>query len=598
MRRGGWWALVLWVAVIVGARVVLVDLVYSGAHLRIPFPPLDASLDWRPDWWLLVPVALGALVVARAGDFAARASWRMLVVGSTVVAAAWAVALALLDGAAGLTNSVTLKNEYLLDVGRVGSPLEFLGGFTSHIAEYRIHVQGHPPGYLLLLSLLDRLGLALPSIVATIEIAGGALAVPAVLVTMREVAGEPRARAAWAFVAAAPVAIWVATSADALYAGVGAWAVALVVLATGRTDRRGDVYALAGGLLFGVAAFLSYGLVLLAAIPVAVALQRRRLRPAAVATVGAGVVVVSFALAGFWWLAGLAATRARYHAGGRVAPALRRLPPGQRRVPRDRHGSCDRRGPGSIAGPAHVVARRWRAPRNRCRRGQRDVEGRGGDGSGCRSRSGCSPPAPCSPCADAHRAGWPLQLRLRDRCADPGAQPVVILVTGGAGFIGSFVVEQLCDLGHEVRVLDRLHPGAHDGASRPISIARAEWHWGDCCDIAAAARCSTASMPCVTRRRWSDSASTSATLPATCATTTSVPPCCSRRCTNAISGGASCVASSMVVYGEGRYRCATHGIVRPAPRTRADLEARRWEPHLPRLWACARPRGGRRDRAA
>ena len=66
---------------------------------------------------------------------------------------------------------------------------------------------------------------------ATIEIVGGALAVPAVLVAVREVAGEARARAAWPYVAAAPLAIWMATSADALYAGIGAWAVTLV-------DRR------------------------------------------------------------------------------------------------------------------------------------------------------------------------------------------------------------------------------------------------------------------------------------------------------------------------------------------------------------------------
>ena len=58
---------------------------------------------------------------------------------------------------------------------------------------------------------------------------------------------------------------------------------------------------------------------------------------------------------------------------------------------------------------------------------------------------------------------------------------MVILVTGGAGFIGSFVVEQLCDLGHEVRVLDRLHPGAHDGVPADLD-PRAEWRWGDCCD--------------------------------------------------------------------------------------------------------------------
>ena len=140
--------------------------------MRIPFPPLDASLDWRPGWALLLPAALALLLVARAQEFGARARWRTLLAGSTVVAGAWAVALALLDGTAGLTGSVTLKNEYLLDVGRVGAPLEFLRGFTSHIAEYRIHVQGHPPGYLLFLSLLDRLGLANAPVVATIEILG------------------------------------------------------------------------------------------------------------------------------------------------------------------------------------------------------------------------------------------------------------------------------------------------------------------------------------------------------------------------------------------------------------------------------------------
>jgi hypothetical protein len=293
----------------------LVDLVEAGAHLRIPFPPLDAALDWRPDWTLLLPIALAVLLVARAGAFAARASWRLLLVGGTAVAAAWAVALALLDGTAGLVGSVTLKHEYLPDVGRVGAPLEFLAHFTSRIAEYRIHVQGHPPGYLLFLSLLDRVGLAPAPAVASLEILGGALAVPAVLLAVREVAGEVRARAAWPFVVAAPLAIWVATSADALYAGVGAWAVTLVVLATGRDDRRGDLAALAGGLLFGLVAFLSYGLVLLALIPLVVAWSRRRIRPLVLAAISSSAVFVAFALAGFWWFAGLAATRTRYQAG-------------------------------------------------------------------------------------------------------------------------------------------------------------------------------------------------------------------------------------------------------------------------------------------
>jgi dTDP-L-rhamnose 4-epimerase len=41
------------------------------------------------------------------------------------------------------------------------------------------------------------------------------------------------------------------------------------------------------------------------------------------------------------------------------------------------------------------------------------------------------------------------------------------------------------------------------------------------------------------------------------------------------------LASSMVVYGEGRYTCATHGVVRPGPRIPADLDDGRYEPPCP-----------------
>jgi hypothetical protein len=166
-----------------------------------------------------------------------------------------------------------------------------------------------------LLSLLGRIGLGSPWVVAAIEIAGGACAVAAVLVTVRDVAGEDVARRAAPFVALAPVAIWIVTSADAFYAGVGAWAVAVVVLSTGRTGARSARSALVGGLLFGTVAFLSYGLVLLAVIPLVVAARRRRWRPIVLAALGAALVAATFAAAGFWWLDGLVATHARYYAG-------------------------------------------------------------------------------------------------------------------------------------------------------------------------------------------------------------------------------------------------------------------------------------------
>ena len=46
------------------------------------------------------------------------------------------------------------------------------------------------------------------------------------------------------------------------------------------------------------------------------------------------------------------------------------------------------------------------------------------------------------------------------------------------------------------------------------------------------------------------------------------------------------LASSMVVYGEGGYECASHGRVRPAPRAREDLEAGRFDPPCP---VCGEP---------
>jgi len=156
----------------------------------------------------------------------------------------------------------------------------------------------------------------------------------------------------------------------------------------------------------------------------------------------------------------------------------------------------------------------------------------------------------------------------------------VILVTGGAGFVGSFVVEALLDEGHEVRVLDRLHPGAHDGIPDGLD-PRAEWRWGDVADaevVAGAvdgvdAVCHQAAMVGLgvdftdaPSYVYDNDLGTARLLAALHA----------RRF-----DGRLVVASSMVVYGEGAYACDAHGPVRPVPRCRDDLDAGRFEPGCP-----------------
>jgi dTDP-L-rhamnose 4-epimerase len=154
-----------------------------------------------------------------------------------------------------------------------------------------------------------------------------------------------------------------------------------------------------------------------------------------------------------------------------------------------------------------------------------------------------------------------------------------VLVTGGAGFIGSAIVDQLAGRGHRVRVLDVLHPKAHDG--RPAYLrGDVEYVEGDLngpsLDAAldgAGAVCHQAAMVGlgvdlgdITSYVRDNDLGTAALLAAI-----------HRR------GGVDrlVLASSMVVYGEGGYRCDEHGVVRPVPRTRARLDAGRWEPECP-----------------
>ena len=155
-----------------------------------------------------------------------------------------------------------------------------------------------------------------------------------------------------------------------------------------------------------------------------------------------------------------------------------------------------------------------------------------------------------------------------------------VLVTGGAGFIGSHIVDQLVATDHDVIVVDCLHPAAHRGLPDNLD-PRVEYHWNDVKDLDSVTDSRAAPTPCATKPRWSASVSTSPTSPTTSPRTTSEPQPCYAALHDLALAGRLVLASSMVVYGEGMSRCAEHGVVRPPPRAAEALDRGQFEPTCP-----------------
>lgn len=152
-----------------------------------------------------------------------------------------------------------------------------------------------------------------------------------------------------------------------------------------------------------------------------------------------------------------------------------------------------------------------------------------------------------------------------------------VLVTGGAGFIGSHIVTALKGRGHDPLVLDALLPAAHP--EKP-PLPDAEFLRADVRDadaVRAALRgvdavCHQAAMVGLGKDFADAPAYVGANDLGTAVLLAEM----------AAAGVHQLVlAGSMVVYGEGRYECPRHGVVRPGPRQAADLTAGRFEPRCP-----------------
>lgn len=160
-----------------------------------------------------------------------------------------------------------------------------------------------------------------------------------------------------------------------------------------------------------------------------------------------------------------------------------------------------------------------------------------------------------------------------------------VLITGGAGFIGSRLAAKLHGAGHGVTVLDNLSPQIHGEAAQFAASleAHARCVKGDVCDRAlvanllkgqevivhlAAETGTGQSMYAIQHYEHVNIAGTAVLLDVL---------------VNSGVGSVKklVVASSRAVYGEGQYRCATHGTVYPQSRKFEAMAAGQFEPVCP-----------------
>ena len=156
-----------------------------------------------------------------------------------------------------------------------------------------------------------------------------------------------------------------------------------------------------------------------------------------------------------------------------------------------------------------------------------------------------------------------------------------ILLTGAAGFIGARVNTALRDAGHDVVAVDAMLGAAHGPGAEPPPECRVV----DIRDAAAVAPLLEGVDAVCHQAAVVGAGVNAADAPAygshnDYGTTVLLAEMFAAECQRLV------LASSMVVYGQGRYDCAEHGQIDPLPRARADLDAGVFEHRCP---VCGEP---------
>jgi dTDP-L-rhamnose 4-epimerase len=158
-----------------------------------------------------------------------------------------------------------------------------------------------------------------------------------------------------------------------------------------------------------------------------------------------------------------------------------------------------------------------------------------------------------------------------------------ILITGGAGFVGSHLADSLLELGHEVRIFDNLTTQVHQNGLPDYLSGQVHFIEGDLRDFDAvrdavrdvdvifhfgAAVGVGQSMYEISHYMGANTMGTANLLQAVLDADIKIEK--------------MIVASSMSIYGEGKYLCVQCGEVTPSERSQQQLKDKRWETVCPK----------------
>lgn len=162
-----------------------------------------------------------------------------------------------------------------------------------------------------------------------------------------------------------------------------------------------------------------------------------------------------------------------------------------------------------------------------------------------------------------------------------------VLVTGGAGFIGSHTVDLLLKRGYAVRILDNLQPRVHPRGKPSYLPAEAEFIQGDVAnpndldkaicgvDVVFHLAAYQDYLPDFSTFIHSNTESTALLFELIVKNRHPVEKIV--------------FASSQAVCGEGRYECSSHGVIYPGPRAVEQLQRSDWEIVCPKCGTVMKP---------